>query len=233
MKERNTEQKKLVDKLNPSDLVEFNNLVEAYQKQDDDGVKQYVESQHSKEVENAVNYFNESSSKIKYIPDMLREMVLTYLITNFEVFLEQSYESLLLMRPELLNSDEKEISYSELLENIDNIKQHLAAKESKKFLKKNIDDIEKYFDKNLKLKLSNEAVWSEFRESIFRRHIITHNHSRPDDDYKKAVGYTGSDNRLATGDAYIIKAMQNHIQIAKVISNHLSIKFGQPFYERS
>lgn len=163
--------------------------------------------------------------------DFFREMVLTYFITIFETFLQFCLETIFLMKPESLKSGDKTISYSEVIDHIDNLNHYIALQESKKILRKNIDEIAEYLDKSFHLSIKQYDDWDAFREYFFRRNTIVHNNNFPDSEYREHVNYSGPQTRLIVTDDYIKNLSKIFTLFAKNITEFFSEKYGKKYHK--
>lgn len=99
------------------------------------------------------------------------------LVSEYDSFLGNLLKSFYRKKPELLNSIERKISYTELVcfESIDNARDHILEKEVESVLRKShtehFDIMEKKFSINLR---KNLKIWSDFIELTERRNLFVH-----------------------------------------------------------
>jgi hypothetical protein len=102
---------------------------------------------------------------------------LTSLISQYDAFLGQLIKALFDINPEMLNSSERNLSYSQLAEfdSISDAREHIVEKEIETVLRKShaeqFDWLEKKFDLPLRKDLS---IWPIFIEVTERRNLFVH-----------------------------------------------------------
>jgi len=99
------EHNKKVETLTLQDQEIYKKVIHLFDVANDQLFKEYNSSTKSKELEDVVKDYSLSIKVDEFVPKMFREMMLTYLISNFEVFLYYCFESVFLMRPELLKNE--------------------------------------------------------------------------------------------------------------------------------
>lgn len=146
------------------------------------------------------------------IPKFIREMSLTYLVSNFEDFLAKCLLHYYQLEPRALirsprkkikGEQEKTVSYSDILlcKGQKEIVEKLIQKELDILMREEIDKIIQYVENLLSIKISNESDFSEFKEIFYRRNSIIHHRGYTNPDYN-------SKNKL--DEKSIIKLDTNH-----------------------
>lgn len=168
------------------------------------------------------------------IPKFIREMSLTYLVSNFEDFLVKCLLHYYQLEPRalIINSTnktkkdqakkepEKMISYSDILlcESLDEIITKIIQKELDILMRNDIVNIIKYIEKLFSTKLSNYYDFTEFKEIFYRRNCIVHNkgYSNPEYNFKNNVNEKTSI-YLDTNDDYLQKSFKRIIVYSEKI----------------
>lgn len=119
---------------------------------------------------------------------IIPESLFVSLISQYDAFLNRLLESLFDIRPEYLNSSERNLSYSQLVEfkNIDKAREYIIEKEIETILRKSHTDHFEYIENKIKIPLrKNLPVWKTFIEITERRNILVHNDGRVSNQYLK------------------------------------------------
>lgn len=157
----------------------------------------------------------------------VRDMSLVYLIAEFESFLRDVLEISFKKRPEILSSSEKSVKYEDLVkrESIDDIIQEIVEKEILSIINQDIERINNYFETKFNTKLSQFTNWKQFKERFYRRNVIVHNSSIPNQLYRLKTGYKGKDKRLEVSEDYLDKSIKLFRKIGLKISGRFHEKF--------
>ncbi len=100
------------------------------------------------------------------------------LISQFDAFLGNLIKQIFIAKPEILNSSEKNISFSKLseLKSFEEAKEYMIEKEIEGVLRESHSDHFQWLENKLKLTLRKDLeVWKEFIEITERRNLLVHN----------------------------------------------------------
>lgn len=120
------------------------------------------------------------------------EMVFSRLVDNFNKYLVDIIEEILLVKPEIMSSSEQTISTEEVLKIGDhkNLIHYLIEKKIHSLSNKGLEDIRKWCDnKGIPFDVKQNAV-STIKEMMATRNIIVHNRCLIDKGYINIVGKT-------------------------------------------
>jgi hypothetical protein len=138
-----------------------------------------------------------------------KEMILIYLITIFEEFLDNLLSSHSRKRPEILKSSRRSITYQEAFQYAD-LNELLKAgskREARSVIDMDVDKLGKYLSTKFKLNLNQRRDWDQFKEFFYRRHIIVHNYGYPDSIYIANIKWEVYDDEwLEIDNTYLVKA---------------------------
>ncbi|MDD2907563.1 MAG: hypothetical protein PHH98_02880 [Candidatus Gracilibacteria bacterium] len=110
--------------------------------------------------------------------DIISESLFVSLISKYDAFLNNLLISLYNIKPEIINSSDKKISFSDFysMENIDLAKKYIIEKEVEGVLRDSHEEHFKYLETKLGMKLrENLDIWGKFIELTERRNLIVHN----------------------------------------------------------
>lgn len=119
---------------------------------------------------------------------IIPESLFVSLISQYDAFLNRLLESLFEIRPEYLNSSERNLSYSQLVEfkDIDKAREYIIEKEIETILRKSHTDHFIYIENKVNIPLrKNLPVWKTFIEITERRNILVHNDGKVSNQYLK------------------------------------------------
>lgn len=185
--------------------------------------------------ENAVTGLSTVMDSIKLpmqITTYIFETSLVYLITTFEVFLKNNLKLVLGNEPRMLKTN-KEMSHKDILESnsIQELKNKILEKEVNLLMDKDIDKLGKKLAENFKLHLIQKDNWKDFIEIFYRRHVIVHNNSVPDDMYRYATKSTIQN--FTTDQDYVLKSIELFYEYAEIISNSFQKHYSKSDDENS
>lgn len=103
--------------------------------------------------------------------------LLVTMISQYDAFLGRILKSLFLQKPELINSSEKNYTFSEVSKypDIEAFQSYVIEKEIESILRKSHYDQFKHMEKLFNIKLTNELkIWSTFIELTERRNLFVH-----------------------------------------------------------
>ncbi len=120
------------------------------------------------------------------------EMIFSRLVDNFNKYLVDIIEEILLIKPEILSSSEQAISTEEVLKIGDykNLIHYLIEKKIRSLSNKGLEDIKRWCDnKGIPFDVKQNAV-PTIKEMMATRNIIVHNRCLIDKTYINIVGKT-------------------------------------------
>ena len=142
---------------------------------------------HERDGTQKISFSGPRASKALEILDRLQEaraarktvpgMVLLVLVSQYDAYIGNLLKTLFLMRPELIFTSEKQVTFSEISEfnSIEDVKNSIIEKEVEGILRqshsKQFDIMEKIFDVKLR---SGLDIWPEFIEITERRNLLAH-----------------------------------------------------------
>lgn len=123
------------------------------------------------------------------IPEFVRNMCLTYIISSFENFLKNCLRLYYFYQPNVLKSQKKTLDYEQIInsKSIEEVISTIIEKELMDLFFKDIDDINDYLKIKIGLDLKQNTKWDKFRERFFRRNIITHNEGISNEIYSNKI----------------------------------------------
>ena len=157
-----------------------------------------------------------------------KEMILIYLITIFEEFLDNLLSSLFRKRPEILKSSRRSITYQEAFQYADlyDLLKVGSKREARSVIDLDVDKLGKYLSTKFKLNLNQRRDWDQFKEFFYRRNIIVHNYGYPDSIYiAKIKRKVHDDEWLEIDNTYLGKAFD----IFEKYSNYISRFFDKKY----
>lgn len=165
-----------------------------------------------------------------YVPrinEFIREMSLVYIITVFEQYLSEVLTITLKLKPEIMKSSKKQITYEELFnyKDFDGVKEKIVEREVDTIISQDIEKINSNLARHFRLDLSKNQHWSTFKEYFYRRHIIIHNNSCPDEKYRKKTGYQGKQKKLSITKHYLSAGIKLFEAYNKITQSFFIKKF--------
>lgn len=158
-----------------------------------------------------------------------KEMILIYLITIFEEFLDNLLSSHSRKRPEILKSSRRSITYQEAFQYAD-LNELLKAgskREARSVIDLDVDKLGKYLSTKFKLNLNQRRDWDQFKEFFYRRHIIVHNYGYSDSIYiAKIKRKVHDDEWLEIDNTYLAKAFDIFEKYSNYISGFFDKKYS-------
>ena len=155
-----------------------------------------------------------------------KEMILIYLITIFEEFLDNLLSSLFRERPEILKSSRRSITYQEVFQHADLLKVG-SKREDRSVIDLDVDKLSKYLSTKFKLNLNQRRDWGQFKEFFYRRHIILHNYGYPDSIYIAKINRKVHDDEwLEIDNTYLAKAFDIFEKYSNYISDFFDKKYS-------
>jgi len=166
-------------------------LINPYQKKAKKELKDFI-TNHVDEIENeegekslAINYdqikiyqrVSKNSQTSSLANKIIPESLFVSMISQYDAFLNRLLRILFLIRPEYINSSERELSYAKLVEfsNITEAREYIVEKEVETILRKSHSEHFDYLEKKLNIPLKhNLPVWNTFIEITERRNLFVH-----------------------------------------------------------
>ena len=158
-----------------------------------------------------------------------KEMILIYLITIFEEFLDNLLSSLFRKRPEILKSSQRSITYQEAFQYADlyELLKVGSKREARSVIDLDVDKLGKYLSTKFKLNLNQRRDWDQFKEFFYRRHIIVNNYGYPDSIYiAKIKRKVHDDEWLEIENTYLAKAFDIFEKYSNYISGFFDKKYS-------
>jgi len=117
---------------------------------------------------------NVATASVEIIPQSL----FVSLISQYDSFLGKFIREIFLVKPEILNSSEKNLTYSKLLElsSVEDAKEFIIEKEIESILRESHSDHFDWLENKLKMTLRKDLpIWQTFIELTERRNLFVHN----------------------------------------------------------
>lgn len=156
-----------------NDFVHFlkNNVKEI---EDDNGKKKIlVKSDESKVFESLERNASISSLASKIIPESL----FVSLISQYDAFLNRLLRAIFEIKPEILNSSDRNLAFSQLVEmgSINDAREYIIEKEIDTVLRKSHSEQFDYLENKLGMELRKKLpIWQTFIEITERRNLLVH-----------------------------------------------------------
>lgn len=110
--------------------------------------------------------------------DIISESLFVSLISKYDAFLNNLLINLYNIKPEIINSSDKKISFSDFysMKDIDLAKKYIIEKEVESVLRDSHEEHFRYLENKLWMKLREDLdIWWKFIELTERRNLIVHN----------------------------------------------------------
>jgi hypothetical protein len=167
--------------------------------EDEDGEKAIaVQYEQAKVFETLSKNSEISALASKIIPESL----FVSLISQYDAFLNRLFRALFDIRPEYLNSSERNLNFSQLVEftSIENAREYIIEKEIETILRKSHTDHFEYLETKLSMPLRKDLpIWKTFIEITERRNLFVHCDGVVSSQYLKVC----KENHCKIGDAKI------------------------------
>jgi hypothetical protein len=167
--------------------------------------------------------------------NIISRSFLVSLISQFDTFLASLLKEVFTLKPEMLNSQEKKVSYSKIYEssNIQEVKQYILDTETESWFgegyRKILDNFEEKHNLTIK---SHVPDYDVFTEAIARRNLFTHNNGIVNERYLTFLKTSGVDigkitkgQLLNVSPEYFYHVLQAFSLISVIICNQLWRKF--------
>lgn len=127
-----------------------------------------------------IDYFEKNTGKMKKLilaDKLIQQGFVISLIGQFDIFLSKLMRALFLMRPEVLNGSEKNISFSQLQNfgTLDDAREFIIKKEIENIMRESHTSQIEWLEKHYHVKLMQEiSSWGKFVEVTERRNLFVH-----------------------------------------------------------
>jgi len=162
------------------------------------------------------NFHDELRNVVTAFKIMPKSMMVS-LISVYDTFIGNLIEVMFYVKPELLNTLDKNISFTEILNfsSIGDLKEEVISKETNSVLRKShIEQIE-YFETKLKITLkSNKELIGEFAEITERRNLFAHNDGKVTNHYINSCKENGYIFNIEPEIGSILKVDKNYFDRA-------------------
>lgn len=135
--------------------------------------KMYVPQIYYREWRDAVS----ANAHFKLAGKLLPRSLLVSLISQYDAYIGRLLRSILIKRPEILNSSEKKFSFEQLFQfdSIELAREHILEKEIESILRSSHSEQIKSIEKMLEIPLTKGLdVWPQFIEATERRNLFVH-----------------------------------------------------------
>jgi hypothetical protein len=152
------------------------------------------------------------------IPEFVRNMCLTYLISSFENFLKNCLRLYFFYQPNVLKS-QKTLGYEQIInsKSIEEVISTIIEKELMELFYKSIDDINDYLKIKIGLNLKQNNKWNVFRERFFRRNVITHNEGISNEIYSNKINKEELGKSLNVETEYLAESLIIFSEFIKIV----------------
>src|SRR5690606_16202826 len=108
--------------------------------------------------------------------DLLPKMALVSLVSLFDAYLSRLIKNMFLVKPELLNSSDKSLKFSDLVEfdSLEDARSSVIGMEIESILRESHTDQFKWLEEKIKIPLRDLDSWKVFIEITERRNLFVH-----------------------------------------------------------
>jgi hypothetical protein len=149
------------------------------------------------------SFIEQRASIVHLYPNLLTEMALIYQVALFDAYVPDMIKAVLLYRPEILKSKDRQLTYEEIL-NLhakSRIVEDLVDREVDRFSRQSIREQIKWISRKLQVNyVSNEGQENVMVELNARRNILVHNNGIVNQLYLNAV----PNSTLVVGERIIV-----------------------------
>lgn len=188
------------------------------------------------EVKQFIEYQTEIGKAVSAIQLIPQNIVVAF-VSIYDAFLADLIEGMYTLCPSLLNSCEREYTFSELLEfsSIDDIKKNIIEKEVECVLRESHAKQFEWLSKKLKIKLTEDLPnYDDFIEITERRNLFVHTRGKVSRQYISAVSAKFQDgkdgNLLKAGDS--LGASPDYVNHCYNILFEIGVKLGQVVWRK-
>jgi hypothetical protein len=202
------------------DLIKFlkNNIEEI---EDDNGEKKLLVKAEESSILDKLEK-NASISSLAHV--IIPESLFVSLISQYDAFLNRLLRALFEIVPEILNSSERNLTFSQLIkyESLDDARNYIIEKEVDTVLRKNHSEQFDYLENKLGMKLRvNLPIWKNFIEITERRNLLVHCDGKVSNQYIKncnehncKIDKINIDDKLKIDSEYFFSAYRTLYEIA-------------------
>jgi hypothetical protein len=166
--------------------------------------------------------------------DLLPKMTLVSLVSLFDAYLARLIKTLFSVRPELLNSSEKNIKLSDLMEfeSLDEARDSIVGMEIEGILRESHTDQFKWLEDKLKIPLRDLDAWKSFVEITERRNLFVHADGIVNKQYLTICKKTGCkiDDSIVKGDQ--LSVPPEYYQAACDCIAEIGVKLAQVMWRK-
>jgi hypothetical protein len=127
-----------------------------------------------------------NQTKIAHV--IVQRNFIVSLVSQYDAFIGSLIRTMYYFKPELLNSSEKQLTFSNLVSfnSIENAREYIIEKEIESVLRENHTEHFKWIENKLNIKLRKDLnIWSTFIELTERRNLYVHNNGKVNNQYLK------------------------------------------------
>lgn len=172
----------------------------------------------------------QSLSAIQLIP----KNVVVAFVSIYDSFLSDIIEGIYKLRPELLNTCEKEYSFSDILKfgSIDEIKENIIEKEVESVLRESHSKQFEWLSKKLKVKLTEDLPnYEHFIEITERRNLFVHTNGKVSRQYLSIVPPKNDNNKeIKLGETQ--EASPEYVIHCYNVLFEIGVKLGQVIWRK-
>lgn len=163
--------------------------------------KEFLEKKCEKRIEGATTYYSvtpeyyrrnrkleKEARNLSIASEILKRNYIISLICQFDSYIGSLIKSIFILKPELLNSSEKQLTFLKLIEfsSIDDAREYIIEKEIEGVLRDNHTEHFKWLENKLGIPLRKDLdIWSTFIELTERRNLYVHNNGIISNQYIK------------------------------------------------
>lgn len=207
-----------------NDFITKNNIEKT---KNDDNITIKIPFKLNKEFTKYMKEINQSLSAIQLIP---KNIVVAF-VSIYDAFLSDIIEGIYKLRPELLNTCEKEYSFSDILKfnSIDEIKDNIIEKEVESVLRESHTKQFEWLSKKLSIKLTEDLPnYKHFIEITERRNLFVHTNGKVSRQYLSAIPKEST--KIKLGDT--LEASPEYVVHCYRILFEIGVKLGQVIWRK-
>jgi len=186
--------------------------------------------EHFSEISRRLHHSNSVARGIEILP----RLFMLGLISAYDVFLSNLIRAILLTKPEILSSSEKNLSFKDLVEigSIEAARERIIEKEIETVIRSSHAEQIRWLEKKLEMTLTKDLkIWPDFIEICERRNLITHTDSVVSSQYLSVCKDHGVDvSAISVGDK--LKVDQKYYARAVSVISEIGIKLTQVIWRK-
>ncbi|KKM87138.1 hypothetical protein LCGC14_1271950 [marine sediment metagenome] len=143
-----------------------------------------------KTVHMDVSFYHKLLEETNPKKSLLMKMTLIYLFAIFEAFNKDFFFKLYISKPDLMKSDQKQISYRKALDftSLEELHKTIAEREVDKIGRNDVDELTKMLKNKFSIDLEQDFKhWNVLREKYYRRNIVVHYNGKISEAYLKKM----------------------------------------------